>query len=364
MFVIYSNLCSPTSGIFFTQEETMDNRHLSPEQLTILRRKIVEAVIKKGYKQQDAVKMFGMSANTVSKYIREYKQHGEESLIYKTRGLPKRYGVKISLDIEASLKQTISNNTPDEVGLECVLWTRDAVKEYLQRTYGIVYSRWTVGRLLKALGFSPQKPIKRAFERDPIKVKRWLEKEYPNIKKRAVKEKAQILWGDEMGIRSDDQRGRTYGKIGQTPVVRKTGKRFRCNMIAAISSHGTMKWMVFADTFNVDKFLIFLKRLLFKARNKIFLIVDNLRVHHAKKVTQWLQKVKDKIELFFLPPYCPELNPQELVNQDVKANAGQYRVMKSMQDLQVNIRYYLTKIQFDSFKIMNFFQKKEVQYAN
>jgi transposase len=342
----------------------MDNRHLSPEQLTILRKKIVEAVIKKGYKQQEAVQMFGISATTVSKYIREYKQYGEESLIYKIRGLPKRHGVKISISIEESLKQTLINHTPDEVGLECVLWTRDTVKEYLKRTYGIEYSRWTIGRLLKRLGFSPQKPMKRAFERDPVKVKQWLKEEYPKIKRRATEEKANIFWGDEMGIQSDDQRGRTYGKIGQTPVIRKTGKRFRCNMIAAITNYGTMKWMVFADTFNVDKFLVFLKRLIFKAQNKIFLIIDNLRVHHAKKVCQWLEKVKDKIELFFIPPYCPELNPQELVNQDVKANAGQFRVMKSMDDLQINIRYYLTKIQCNPFKIISFFQKKEVQYAS
>lgn len=341
----------------------MDNRKLSPPQLEVLRQKVVQAVIYKGYKQSEVSRLLGISANSVSKYIRSYRQEGAVSINYKTRGLPKNHGVLISKAIETEMKDKIERLTPDQLGLECVLWTREAVKECLQQFYEISYSRWTVGRLLKKWGYSPQKPIKRAFEQDPIKIQKWLEEEYPKIKKRAIKEKAEILWGDEMGLQSDDHRGRTYGKIGQTPIIRKTGSRFRCNMIAAISNQGFMKWMVISENFTSKEFIEFLRRLIYKAQNKIFLVVDNLRVHHSKKVNQWLSGRREKIELFFLPPYAPQLNPQELVNQDIKSNAGNFRVMKKKTDLLINLRLYLTKIQFNPCKIMNFFKKKEVIYA-
>lgn len=341
----------------------MDNRRLSPSQLGVLRQKVVEAVIEKGYKQNEVSRLLGISTNSVSKYIRSYRQEGEVSLTYKKRGMPKNHRVLMSESIEAEMKGKIEKMTPDQLGLKCVLWTREAVKEYLQQFYGISYSKWTVGRLLRKWGYSPQKPIKRAFEQDPIKMKQWLEEEYPKIKQRAIKEKAAILWGDEMGLQSDDHRGRTYGKIGQTPVIGKTGSRFRCNMIAAISNQGFMKWMVIPENFTSKEFIEFLRRLIYRAQGKIFLIVDNLRVHHSKQVSQWLSTRKDNIELFFLPPYAPQLNPQELVNQDVKSHAGNFRVMKTKNDLLTNLRVYLTKIQLNPSKITNFFQKKEVLYA-
>jgi transposase len=215
----------------------MDNRRLSPSQLTVLRRKVVEAVIEQGYKQSEVSRMLKISANSVSNYIRSYRQRGLESLTYKARGAPVSATSKISVSIENNLKETIEHHTPDTLDLPCVLWTRKAVQEYLKLTYKIEYSKSTIGRLLRKWGFSPQKPIKRAFEQDPIKVRYWLEQEYPKIKLKALKERVDIFWGDEMGLRSDDHRGRTYSKIGQTPVIRKTGVRFRCNMIAAINLH-------------------------------------------------------------------------------------------------------------------------------
>lgn len=342
----------------------MDNRTLNSDKLLVLRRKAVECVINKGYRQSDVVRMLGISANTVSKYIREYKAQGEASLSYLPRGRPQNSGSKLILSTQAEIERAILDNTPDLLGLECVLWTREAVSHYIEKKYGINYSKWTVGRLLKKWGFSPQKPIKRAFERNPAKVKAWLEEDYPMIKARSQKENADIFWGDEMGIRSEDHRGRTYGKIGKTPVISKTGRRFGCNMIAAITNSGLMKWMVFCENFTTQKFIEFLKRLIYKAHKKIFLILDNHSVHHAKKVKEWLRKYEDKIELFFLPPYCPEMNPQELVNQDVKANAGNFRLMRTLDDLLINVRYYLTKVQFNQFKIMGYFKKEEVYYAS
>lgn len=166
-----------------------------------------------------------------------------------------------------------------------------------------------------------------------------------------------------MGLNSTDQRGRTYVKRDRTLVIRKTGSRFRCNMISAITNQGSMKWMVFEDSLTVKIFINFLRRLTLKVDKKIFLIVANHQVHHAKKVQAWLEKNKQKIEVFFLPLYCPEMNSQELVNQEVKGHVGNFRLMTSLEDMTINLSYYLTCIQFNPHKIMNYFKKDSVAYA-
>jgi transposase len=213
------------------------------------------------------------------------------------------------------------------------------------------------------LGFSSQKPIARSYRRNPVKIAAWLEHDYPKIKALASKEGARIYWGDEMGIHSTDNRGRMYSPKGETPTIINAGSRFKCNMLAAISPSGFMNWMVFQENFTSKQFVIFLGRLNRQINQKIFLILDNHKVHHSRHAKAYVNKHKDKIQLFFLPPYCPELNPEELVNQDVKANANNFKVMRSIEDLATNVRYYLTKIQFDEYKIRSYFNKKEVQYA-
>ena len=341
----------------------MDNRKLFVSQLSALRRKIVEAVVVKKKKQKDVAQMYGFTEASVSQYVTAYKTTGESSLIYKKRGRRPHSCTKLTEKDELDTREAIVKNTPDRVGLPCVLWTRKAVREYIEKKYGVLYSIRGMGDALNRWGFTPQKPMRVAIEQNPERVEQWLKVDYPAIKERAQKEKAHIYWGDEMGLSSIDQRGRTYGLRGKTPVIQKTGSRFRCNMISAITNHGSMKWMVFEDSFTAPIFLKFLRRLIYKSQNKIFLIVDNLKVHHAKIVKKWLQQNEDKIELFYLPPYCPQMNPQELVNQEVKGHASDFRLVRSMNDLTINLRYYLTKIQFNTWKVMNYFNKPSVQYA-
>jgi len=227
----------------------------------------------------------------------------------------------------------------------------------------VSYSERGIRAMMHRLGFSPQKPIKLAYQKDEAKVKIWLEETYPKIKAQASHEGARIYWGDEMTIQSRDNRGRTYGLIGQTPAIKKSTISFKCNILAAISPSGFMNWMVFEDNFDSKKLVEFIRRLIRQIKQKIYLILDNHGVHHSKKVKDYVEKYKDRIKIFYLPPYCPELNPQELVNQDVKANANNFKKLISKENLTINIRYCLTKIQFNEFKIMNFFKKKEVLYA-
>lgn len=341
----------------------MQNRNLSISSLKTLRIKAVYAVIMHGFSQKKACEIFGFSPTTMTKYIRDYKQHGESSFEYKKRGVKLRTRTLLTEEQEASLIQDILSYTPDQLGLDHTLWTSKVVNKYLQKKFSIAYSGRGMRKLMKRLGFSSQKPIKLAYQRDPNKIEEWLHSTYPRIKVRAMQEGARIYWGDEMGIHSSDNRGCTYGRVGKTPVIKKTGSRFKCNLLAAISPQGFMNWMVFEDNFTSQKFIEFLGRLIRQIKQKIFLIVDNHKAHHSKKVRNYLEKHQDKLELFFLPPYCPDMNPQELVNQDIKAHANNFKLIMKLDHLMINVRYYLNTIQFNPYKIMNFFKKEEVAYA-
>ena len=341
----------------------MDTRKLSANELSFIRQKAVESIVLHGLSKQQASAIFGLSLVSIWKYIKEYKNNKEQSFVYKRRGVELGTGSKITKAQEDELVTNVLSKTPDELGMPYTLWNSKVVHEYIESNYLVKYNRRTIRKIMTRLGFSSQKPIKLAYERDPKKIEEWLSVTYPKIKVKAMTEGARIYWGDEMGIQSTDNRGKTYGLKGKTPVIKKTGSRFKCNMLAAISPQGFMNWMVFEDNFTSKKFIEFLGRMIRQIKQKVFLILDNHSVHRSKKVKAYVEKHKDKLELFYLPPYSPDMNPQELVNQDVKANSNNFKALKSLKDLTINLRYYLTKIQSDEYKIMNFFTKKEVSYA-
>jgi hypothetical protein len=191
------------------------------------------------------------------------------------------------------------------------LGTRDAVGERIARRYGLRVSGWTVGRFRRAWGFTPQKPRRRAYERDPKAVRHWLEVESPRIRAAATRAGAQIYWGDEMGLRSDHQAGTRWGQRGQTPGIRGPGRRVRCNRISVITNRGRLSFMVFRQRFTARVFLQFCRRLLRQVGHPVFLIVDGHPVHTAAVTQQWLQRHRERLRLFFLPPYSPELNPDD-----------------------------------------------------
>lgn len=206
------------------------------------------------------------------------------------------------------------------------LWTREVVAMIIKTKFKISLSKWTVGRYLAKWGFSSQKPARRAIEQNPKAIEKWFKIEYPSIQKLSKKEMATIHWGDEMGLRSDHSVGKTYGLVGRTPIVRRTGNRFSCNMISTITNLGKLSFMVFHENFNSEIFLTFLKRLVQQSTRKIFLIVDRHRAHRSKQVQQWLTEHENAIRIFYLPSYCPELNPDEFLNQDVKAHLCRKRI--------------------------------------
>ncbi|HEY4800417.1 MAG TPA: IS630 family transposase, partial [Bacteroidia bacterium] len=238
-----------------------------------------------------------------------------------------------------------------------------AVALLIKRRFGVQLSVWTVGRYLKRWGFTPQKPARRAWEQNPEQVRQWLEKEYPSIRRQAQKDKAQIYWGDEMGLRSDHAVGRSYGLKGQTPVILATGQRFGCNMISAITNQGRLNFMVFKERFTAQVFLEFLRRLLRQSDRRIYLIIDGHPVHRSHKVKNWVKDNEERIRLVFLPSYSPELNPDELLNQDVKSNALGRQRPGNHTELMGKVRSYLRSRQCKPDIVANYFQGKHVQYA-
>jgi transposase len=266
----------------------------------------------------------------------------------------------------ATTVRMILSGCPDQLSLPFALWTREAVQQLLSRKFNVQVSVWTVGRYLRAWGLTPQKPVRRAYEQDPVAVRKWLEEEYPAIRAQARQWKAQIHWLDEMGLRSDHQAGRSYGRRGQTPVVLGTGQRFRCNMISSITNRGRLSFMIFRQRFTARVFLNFLNRLLRqtrKTRRKIFLIVDGHPVHKSRSVRRWLAEHAEQIRIFCLPSYSPELNPDELLNQDVKTNAlGRVRPV-NVQEMMGNVRSYLRITQARPKLVKRYFRERHVQYA-
>jgi transposase len=203
------------------------------------------------------------------------------------------------------------DKTPDQLKLPFALWTRDAVRLAIKQRYHIDLPIRTMGDYLKRWGFTPQKPVKRAYEQDPKKLAQWLETDYPEIAARAKQEKAEIEWGDETGIQNDAYNAKGFSPKGKAPIIHLNAKKSSINMISAITNHGKVRFMLYREKMSSPVLIKFMSRLVKDTPRKVFLILDNLKVHHSKKVTVWLETNREKIEVFYLPPYSPEHNPDE-----------------------------------------------------
>lgn len=338
-----------------------DARRLSPAAQADLRRRVVQAIRQQGLSQTEAARTFGVARPTVNRWMQAVAQGGLRALRGRRRGRPP--GTQLEPLQAALTVKLITGGCPDQLRLPFALWTREAVQQLLRQRFGLELSVWTVGRYLKRWGLTPQKPVRRAYERDPAAVRRWLEVEFPRIRRSARAEKGEIWWGDEMGLRSDHQTGTTWGRRGQTPAVAGTGQRFRCNMISALTNQGRLAFMMYERNFTEDVFLDFLRRLVRLAGRKVFLIVDRHRVHRSRKVRQWLRRHRHQIRVDFLPAYSPELNPDELLNQDVKSNALGRRRPATKEEMKAGVRSYLRSTQRSPRIVRNFFREEHVRYA-
>lgn len=220
-----------------------------------------------------------------------------------------------------------------------------------------------IANYLRKWGFSPQKPKKLAYEQCSKKVQKWLDDEYPVIKERAKEESAEIQWGDETGVRNSNHHGRSYAPKGKTPVKKHKSQRFSVNMISTITNQGQVQFMIYSGSMNADRLIEFMGQLIKNKEQKIFLILDNLRVHHSKLVKEWQENNKDKIELFYLPSYSPEKNPDEYLNCDLKYGMSEKPSPKNEKQLKENVENHMNMLSKNCERVKKYFNHKEIKYA-
>lgn len=342
--------------------EKIDSRRLPEAALNERRRRAVKLRLA-GVSIRETASQCELSTNTVMRCCRAYEQGGWAAVKVKRGHRPKGSGRLLSPVEEQQVQRLIRDRTPDQLKMNYALWTRQAVAELIELRTGIRLQVRTVGKYLKRWGYTPQKPLKKAYEQSPAAVGKWLQETYPAIAKRAKTEGAEIHWGDETGLRSDDVRGRGYAPKGQTPVLRVNSRREGLSVISTVTNKGEMRWKVFSGALNAKILIGFLTRLVRQREDKIFLILDNLRVHHSKLVKRWLADNAEKIEVFYLPSYSPELNPDELLNADLKHHVTTAAPARTANALTRTAVGSLRSIQKQPARIQSYFQHEDVSYA-
>jgi transposase len=342
--------------------EKTDARKLSTDAQQQLRYQVIR-LRKQGRKHAEISAITGVSRSTCSTWWTLYRNEGRKALEIKKRGRPIGSCRRLNKEQEKEIQKAIRDKCPDQLKLPFALWSRIAIQQLIMKRWGIEVPIRTIGDYLSRWNFTPQKPLKRAYEQNPKAVKRWLEQEYPQIHKKAKKEDAEIQWGDETGLCNDSYHGRSYAPRGKTPAIRLSAKCKRVNLISSITNQGKVRFMIYNNRMNADTFLKFLKRLIQDADRKILLIVDNLKVHHSHKVRDWLENHTDEIEVFFLPSYSPELNPDEYLNCDLKSGVHSGVPARSKEQLKDKALSHLRKLQKLPKRVMKYFKHPKIAYA-
>lgn len=336
-----------------------DARRLDHGTLTQLRKRAV-ASVQRGQSPEVVAKALGIHRGTMYGWLALYRNGGWSALDAKKRGgrRPKLDGKQLRWIYEA-----VTSKNPLQLQFTFALWTSKMVGQLIERQFGIRLSKASVCRLLGQLGLTPQRPVWRAYQQCPKRVERWLEEEYPRIRELAKRENARIFFGDEAGVRSDHHAGTTWGQKGKTPVVSSTGARFSLNLISAVSPQGEFRFMTVKGRVNAGVFIGFLKRLAHNADRPIFLIVDGHPSHKAKKVERYIQSLNGRLRLFFLPPYAPELNPDECVWNDLKNNTIGRKAITDPETLHREVTRFLRFLQRTPARVRGYFNTATTKYA-
>lgn len=335
-----------------------DCRKLNPQQQEEIRRRVVQA-IHDGVTPADAARTFKVCEASVFNWLARYRSGGWDALRTGARqGRPRK------LD-PASLRwvyDTVTMKNPLQLKFEYALWTREMIRTLIKRRSGISLSLTSVGRLLHQMGLSVQRPLWRAWQQDPQAVERWKRVEFPRIRSEAKRLGATIYFADESGARSDAHAGTTWGKRGQTPVVRATGQRFSLNMLSAVSPRGELRFMVTERRVNAAVFCEFLDRIMHGEEGYVFLVVDGHPTHKAKAVRRHLERYEGRLRIYFLPPYSPELNPDEYVWGWVKTHKVGRQVYASKAQMRALFTGALRSLQRRIHTITGFFRARDLAY--
>ena len=342
--------------------EKPDARKLSQDVQYALRKQIVR-LRKQGRSNKEVAQIVGATERHTSKIWQKYLREGSSAIKLGQRGRRHGGSRKLTSEQEREVKKLLVDKTPDQLKLPFALWTRDAVRLAIKERCGTDLPLRTISDYLKRWGFTPQKPTKRAYEQNPRHVQQWLDTTYPVIAAQARQEKAEIHWGDETGVQSGNYTAKGFSPKGKTPVVRITAKKSRINMISSITNQGKVRFMLYREKMASQVFIKFMSRLIKDAPRKVFLIVDNLRVHHGKKVKEWLDANKEKIEVFYLPSYSPELNPDEYLNGNLKNKIRSGIPARNEKDIVSKTRSFMKTLQKRPQHVKKYFKHPAVAYA-
>lgn len=342
--------------------EKIDARKHSPETQYEIRKQVIR-LRKQGITNKMIAVGVGISVGRASKIWRSYVKEGSKAISLGKRG--RRAGEKRTLttEQEIQIKRFLIDKMPDQLKLPFALWTRDAVKLLIKQIFDIKMPIRTVGEYLKRWGFTPQKPIKRAYEQSSQAVQQWLKADYPLIAKQAKKENAEIYWGDETGIQNGVNLVRGFAPKGEKPIIRLVAKKSQVSMISAITNEGKIRFMMYQSSMTTDLLIKFMARLIKDTGRRVFLVLDNLRVHHSKIVKQWLEDHKEQIKVFYLPSYSPDLNPDEYLNGNLKTVVHSGEPIRNHKDLETKTRSFMKMLIKKPVHVRNYFKHPKVAYA-
>lgn len=340
---------------------TIDGRTLDHNTLEHIRIQSVRRVIEDGERPSDVMRSFGLCRTTIYPWLRDFKDKGWEALAESISQGPEP---KLTHKQQQQVRRWILGKDPRQYGFDFGLWSRRIVQQLIQEKMGIKLCLTSVGKLLASLNITPQKPLRRAYERDPVAVALWEKETYPRLKQRAKREGAKIFFSDEAGFQSDPVLGRTYGLKGHTPVVVTSGQRQSLNVISAVNARGEFWAVTYTGKLNAESFVLFLRNFMSRQTGKVVLIVDGHPAHKANVVKSYLQSLKGRLALHFLPPYAPDLNPDEFVWSYMKNNGVSKKPLKKNESLQSRIDADLNHIQANPKLVQSFFKAKSVAYTN
>jgi transposase len=339
-----------------------DARHLSEDVLAALRLRALLAC-ELGFTEADVADILGVCRETVCRWWSAYAGGGLGAIPQPRSGRPPGSGRTLDDEQTQHLQGLIDAHAPDELGIAAPLWARRAVRELIRREYGLRMPLRTVGEYLRRWGYTPKRPSRKGRKQEPEEVREWLEKTYPAIAARAAREGAEIHWGDETGAGANEHPGRGYARVGEAPELKGSGGRFRVNMISTVTNQGKVRFMTYTKTLTAVVFLVFLGRLLQGSKKKVFLILDRHPAHEAAAVAAWLREHLGRIELFFLPRYAPELNPDEYLNNDLKGQVNAEHLPDTSRELESNFQRFMNKLKGLPAHVKSYFQHPKVQYA-
>lgn len=337
-------------------------RSLAPAAQEERRRQVI-GLRERGLTYPEIARQVGLTKNGVFDICKRIRAKGMAGLQTGPRGPAPGTGRFVTARREAKIRALICRGTPDAYGLPFALWSRAAVAALIEQRCGVRLAVRTMGTYLRRWGFTAQKPLRRAYEQRPEAVRHWLETDYPAIQARARRQNGTIFWGDETGLRADDVRGRSYAPRGRTPVVRPCHRRAKVGLVSAVTNQGGLRWMVLDRGITAALLIVFLERLIRDAGCKVFLILDRLPVHRGRAVRDWLAGHRSQIEVFHLPAYSPELNPDEGLNADLKQALPRKAPARSREALKRTLIHHMRRLSRLPQRVRSFFQHPTFRYA-